>query len=199
MRRYTISLLILTLILFTACAPTSQIDKDDAENILQSAPSADTYAGPASGSESQPPMAGGPTDPGTARSHEAQEMLRSGNVEGAISILENMSVGEPPSPDLAAQLVDAHIMYTQQIVMTRTTSPQVLNEVLYCHYSRILELDPENEEAIAGLAGVQSWYDTHGMTLPEEIDPLKFLPDLMSDTSENSGFVAGDEEPSEIH
>ncbi len=197
MRRYAILLLILAMIIFSACAPKSQTDEDQSASSGQPASSTEASTGP--GNAPGGPMAGGPADQDTSPSHEAQDMLRSGDVEAAIAILENMSVGEPPSPELSAQLVDAHIMYVQQIAMTRTTSPQVLNEVLYCHYGRILELDPENEEAIAGLAAVQMWFETHGMILPEEIDPLKFLPDLVSDdSSENSGFLAGDEEPDVI-
>jgi hypothetical protein len=131
------------------------------------------------------------------QSREAQELLRSGNIEQAIAVLEDMAAHEPPSPGLRDQLIEAHTMYTQRIAMNRMVMPQVLNEVLYCHYMRILELDPENEEATAGLAGVQSWYETHGLTFPEEVDPLKFLPTDMGESSENTGFVAGDEEPSE--
>jgi len=135
------------------------------------------------------------SDPGVDQSHDAQELLRNGDFEAAIAILEDMSANEENIENLTGMLIEAHLGYAQAIALSRRVDPRPLNEVLYSHYMRILELDPENEEAQAGINAASVWFEGHGMELPSEIDPLAFLPVGEDQSSENSGFIAGEEEP----
>lgn len=114
--------------------------------------------------------------PGEDPAMIAQDLMRHGDMEGALAILENMSAAGPMTDDLSALLIDAHLRYVNQIAMNRQVELSVLNDVLFSHYMRVLELDPENEEAIAGMNSVRFWYEGHGVTPPEAIDPLAFLP-----------------------
>ncbi|HEX9745934.1 MAG TPA: hypothetical protein VGB30_10960, partial [bacterium] len=58
----------------------------------------------------------------------------------------------------------------------RMVPPNLLNETLYNHYMRVLELDPENAEAEAGVSASMVFFESRGMTPPEKVDPLAFLP-----------------------
>jgi len=127
---------------------------------------------------------------GEEQSRRAQELLRRGDVEGALTILEQMAATEPMSDDLGRMLLEAHTRYVHTIAMSRGVTPEELNRVLYSHYVRILELDPENAEAQAGLNSVRVWFEGHGMTLPETVDPLAFLP--VEDEAETSDEVIED-------
>jgi precorrin-2 methylase len=119
------------------------------------------------------------------QSRLAQELLRKGDVEAAIAILEDLAAQEPLREDLVPMLVDAHTRYAQMIAMNRHASPEALNHVLYSHYMRILELEPENLEAQAGLQSVKMWFESHGMTLPEQVDPILFLPKTGDESAED--------------
>ncbi len=129
------------------------------------------------------------------QSAKAQELLRTGDVEGAITILEGMSATSPQFEGLNDMLIETHMSYVREIISDRTVEPAVLNGVLYHHYMRILELDPANAEATAGLNSVKQWYQAHGMTLPDKVDPLVFLP--KEETVQDDEEGASDDEEGE--
>ena len=142
----------------------------------------------------------GQTPPGTStltpedQGAKAQELLRSGDVEGAITILEGMSATSPKFVGLNDTLIEAHMGYVREIISDRTVEPAVLNGVLYHHYMRILELDPANAEAAAGMNSVKQWYQAHSMTLPDKVDPLVFLPKEETAQDDDATRDSDDEE-----
>jgi len=90
--------------------------------------------------------------------------------------LENEWKQSPGRTDLKEDLVTVHEIYARSIVRERGVDLAILNRVLYSHYQRILQLDPSNAEAVAGLNGTRAWYYNTGVTLPTVVDPLDFLP-----------------------
>jgi hypothetical protein len=106
----------------------------------------------------------------------ANEQMRQGNFDEAIAILETMAETTPDFPGLNEKLIEAHLGYTNKIAGERMVPPNLLNETLYNHYMRVLELDPENAEAEAGVSASMVFFESRGMTPPEKVDPLAFLP-----------------------
>ncbi|HDS30411.1 MAG TPA: hypothetical protein ENN67_05135 [Firmicutes bacterium] len=106
----------------------------------------------------------------------AMELLQQGDDINAVIILEGIWSSAPERDDLPALLVQAHTQYVRRISTMRGIDMEILNEVLYSHLQRILEFEPDNAEAAAGLSSVQMFYENRGLTLPAEINPLAFLP-----------------------
>ncbi len=123
------------------------------------------------------------------RTDEAQRLLRAGDFEGAISILEQMSA-TVSSGELTGMLIEAHLGYADQIAENTTVDPRVLNDIRYQHYMRVIELDPENTEVLAGMMSVRVWYEANNAIPPREIDPLIFLPTQEDEADEDADGVA---------
>lgn len=110
----------------------------------------------------------------------ANRLLQQGRVDEAILLLEGMAENEPGREDIIGPLIEAHSMYADQVSRLSNSFPMLVNQVLYSHYSRILELDPENADAKSGLELVTEFYGAQNLSLPEEIDPTLLLSDLQS-------------------
>ena len=98
--------------------------------------------------------------------------------------LENEWKQSPGRAELKEDLVTVHEIYARSIVRERGVDLEILNRVLYSHYQRILQLDPGNAEAVAGLNGTRAWYYNTGVTIPDVINPLDFLPRHIPEESE---------------
>lgn len=105
----------------------------------------------------------------------AMELLNDGDTYNALLIFEDVYEAGSEREDMPRFLVMAHTQYSREVSMTRGVDPARLNEVWYMHLMRILALEPENPEALAGVKAVMIFYESRGMTLPEEIDPVAFL------------------------
>ena len=90
--------------------------------------------------------------------------------------LENEWKRSPGGTDLRQDLVTVHEIYARSIIRERGVDLAILNRILYSHYQRILQLEPANAEAAAGLNGIRAWYYNTGMTMPAVVNPLDFLP-----------------------
>ncbi len=119
-----------------------------------------------------------PVDSGTEDDQimYAMELLQIGDEETALRILEGIYQAGSEREDLPRFLSRAHSQYAESIRGNREVRAEFLNEVLYSHLMRILEFEPENEEAQAGLMVVMGWYERQEIAPPDPIDPLAFLP-----------------------
>jgi hypothetical protein len=106
----------------------------------------------------------------------AQRLIRQGDFETAINILEDMSAKAPLSDEMKGLLVQSHLGYAKTITLYPGLTPQLLNDTLYSHYMRVLALDPQNAEAQAGIASLRTYYNSSGLTPPAEVNPLAFVP-----------------------
>ncbi|MFH1676512.1 MAG: hypothetical protein ABIC40_05750 [bacterium] len=112
-----------------------------------------------------------------------EEMLRQGQLENAIAVFEGIAASGYVPDSLKGKLISAHERYVDGIKDSKKAPPEILYEVLYSHYKRIIELDGENADAHTGLMTVMRWYESKSKTLPDKIDPLKFLPESLKDKS----------------
>ncbi|HDS30711.1 MAG TPA: hypothetical protein ENN67_06680 [Firmicutes bacterium] len=135
--------------------------------------------GTADGTITQPTGTGTDTfremRPDEEAGRQAQEMMRSGNIEGAIFILENMSAQSPLSESMNLVLVEAHLAFAKEVAEKQDVDDAVLHEILFTHYMRVLQLDPANEVAMSRLDEIRQWYIDNGLRPPETINPLKFI------------------------
>jgi hypothetical protein len=106
---------------------------------------------------------------------EIQQMLRDRDYETAITRLEGMYAQEPTAR-VTNLLIQAHGAYAIMVSEMSGVDETDANRVLYMHLMRVNELDPNNQEARQGLEQVKAWYDNHNMPLPEQVEPLAFLP-----------------------
>jgi hypothetical protein len=151
------------------------------------------------GTATSPADTGTGTEPtGSAADEEsagklAQEKMRSGDIEGAIAIIENMAATSPLAEGMSALLSEAHMQYAKKVTEMKDVAEDLKNEVLYYHYMRVLELNPANEEAQAQVEIIKQWYAAQGLTLPETIDPLKFIPMIEQGTAPSDTESTGEE------
>lgn len=111
----------------------------------------------------------------------AQDRLDKNDMKGAIKILEGLAKSQNPmSDELKRELVNAHLKYVQQLSTMRTAPLDLLNQVMYNHAARILELEPDHPEARADREASLTYFREHQKTPPAQIDPLIFLDDLMN-------------------
>lgn len=131
-----------------------------------------------------------PTNP----AEDAQSAMRSGDMETAIAILESMTLNIPPDELTSRMLIDAHLGYAFQISASGYTDLEAVNLVQFHHYVRVLNLDPDNSEALAGVTTAGAWLADRGIEPPVEIDPLIFLPvtdvEESADSDENTDAEA---------
>jgi len=191
MYRYLPLILILAIFLCTGCTGEEAAGEDsDTETAATSQES--------SSSGATSPAASGPSGPSTVNissgeelSMQAQDLMRDGDIEGAIRLLEDMKANEIEVEDLDAMLIDAHLLYAAEVSQTRRIDPMLIYEVMFNHYQRVLELDPENEEAHAGIASIGEFLPVSRPNTEAGVDPLMFLPD------DTSGETEAVEEPAE--
>ena len=118
----------------------------------------------------------------------AERLLMEGKSDEAFMILETMAA-ESPSPDgvpqdLRSLLIEAHTKYIDQITAMTNIPELIANHLLYSHYSRILQLDPENADAKTGLDAVKSFYENQKLPLPDTVNPTETLADAMKELGE---------------
>lgn len=119
---------------------------------------------------------------------DAERLLMEGKNDEAFMILETMAAESPSSgtmsQDLRGLLIEAHTKYIDQISAMDNIPELIANHLLYSHYSRILQLDPENADAKTGLDAVKSFYENQKLPLPDTVNPTETLADAMKELGE---------------
>ena len=155
-------LCVFSLVFFAACSQPAPQQQPQPEQPAQPAAQPETPATPATPEISPEVQA-------------AQQLIRDGNFEEAITQLERM-YSEDPTVRVTNLLIQAHGAYAIKVSEMSNIDETDANRVLYMHLMRVNELDPENPEGIQGLEQVKTWYENHNMPLPEQVEPLAFLP-----------------------
>lgn len=193
MSRIITVLCVFSVIFFAACAQPDQTTQQTEQPTPTEQPEApdEAQGRPEGQTQSETPI----PQPGPEASEEMQEiqhLLRTGDFQQAIARLEDM-YSEDPSPGVTNLLVQAHANYAIRISEAPDVDEVEANETLYMHLSRILELDPENPEALQHIESVKAWYETHNMPLPDQIEPLYFLESMEEDAAEEPADETAEE------
>jgi hypothetical protein len=118
-----------------------------------------------------------------AQKKMAEKLLLDGNNEEAFQILETMAAQVPKSEampqDLKGDLLKAHTGYISQIIARNDIPDPVKNHLYYSHYSRILQLDPENAEAKSGFDNAKTFFESNNLPLPDKINPTETIAEAI--------------------
>ena len=183
MRRIFLITLILILVQLGACTSgevkTPAPSKND-DSVL-SGKTGETTEQPVEGTENSGGMPVGANADEMNQLRLGEEMLRQGQLEDAIAVFEGIAANGYMPDSFKEKLISVHERYIDSIKDNKKAPPEMLYEVLYSHYKRIIELDAENADAHAGLMTVMRWYESKSKTLPDKVDPLKFLPEALKE------------------
>ena len=72
-------------------------------------------------------------------------------MDEAVALIETMSTTAPNPQNFKNNIISTHLSYADYLNGLATISPSMLNYLLFIQYSRVLQLDPENQ--IAGRPG----------------------------------------------
>lgn len=125
------------------------------------------------------------------------ELLAKNDFKGAIRRLEFIAQTKRPMPDnLKKAIVESHNRYIASLSTNRHAPLDLLNEVVYSHAMRILELEPDHAEAKAAMESVKMYFRNNNKIPPVVVDPLAFLDEKMAQAglSESSSSSAAQPE-----
>jgi hypothetical protein len=115
---------------------------------------------------------------------QARQMIASNDLKGAIRSLEDLARNQRPASDeLRHALIDAHMRYIQQLSTMHSLPPdqlELLNEVLYSHSTRVIDLDANQPEARATRESTLTYYREHQKSPPVMINPTAFYDELLN-------------------
>lgn len=167
----------LVLMVLIGCGPT----KPKPVDLTQNPNSQSSNAGSPGPSSNGPSAGQSDQDWETQQRGAIEGLMKQGRMDEAVALIETMSTTAPNPQNLRDDIISTHLAYADYLNGLSTVSPSILNYLLFIQYSRVLQLDPENQAAKVGLEKVKAFYAANNLELPTSFDPKYSLKDALKD------------------